>query len=256
MVTIATAGTARTQAFYVWIAATCVIVAFGSFAETYWLQLHAGTFIGSPLVHMHAALFSAWPLFFLLQTGLAASGRIERHQALGLLGIALATAMVFAGMAVAIDTMTRGLAAGYGDRSRAFIILPISAISVFAIFFAAAIANVRRPEWHKRFMIVATASLLQAPIARVFFVLATGGGPGLRPGLGAPPEVATAFPGGVIVSLLLVAGMLYDWRTRGRPHTAYIVGAVVLIGTAALRIPLSHTPAWYGFADFLANFTH
>jgi hypothetical protein len=205
---------------------------------------------------MHAALFSAWPLFFLLQTGLAASGRIERHQALGLLGIALATAMVFAGMAVAIDTMTRGLAAGYGDRSRAFIILPISAISVFAIFFAAAIANVRRPEWHNRFMIVATASLLQAPIARVFFVLATGGGPGLRPGLGAPPQVATAFSGGVIVSLLLVAGMFYDWRTRGRPHTAYIIGAAVLIGTAALRIPLSHTAAWYGFADFLANFTH
>jgi hypothetical protein len=256
MVTVTTAGAARAQPFYVWIAATSVVVAFGSFAETYWLQLHAGTFVGSPLVHMHAALFSAWPLFFLLQTTLVASGRIERHEALGLLGIALATAMVFAGMAVAIDTLMRGLTAGYGDRSRAFVILPVSAISVFAIFFAAAIANVRRSEWHKRFMVVATASLLQAPIARVFFVLATGGGPGLRPGLGAPPEVATAFSGGVIVSLLLVVGMLYDWRTRGRPHAAYLIGIAVLIGTAALRIPLSHTAAWYGFADFLANFTH
>jgi hypothetical protein len=36
---------------------------------------------------------------------------------------------------------------------------------------------------------LATISLLQAAMARVFFVLATGGGPGLRPGLGHPPLV-------------------------------------------------------------------
>ena len=92
--------------------------------------------------------------------------------------------MVAVGLAAAIRTLNAGLAAGYGDRSRAFLILPVSAISLFAFFVAAAIANIRRPEAHKRLMLLATISLLQAAMGRVFFVLVTGGGPGLRPGLG------------------------------------------------------------------------
>jgi hypothetical protein len=65
----------------------------------------------------------------------------------------------------------------------------VSAITLFAGFFAAAIANIQRPEAHKRLMLLATISLLQAAMGRVFFVLATGGGPGLRPGLGQPPPL-------------------------------------------------------------------
>jgi hypothetical protein len=254
MVAVA-AGASRAQFFYVWMAVIFVVIAFGSFLGTYWLQLPAGTFRGSPLVHLHAMLFSTWPLLFLSQTILAANGRIGRHQAFGLAGIALATAMVFVGVSAAVDTLHRGLAAGYGDRSRAFVILPISAISVFAVFFTAAIANVRRPEWHKRFMIVATASLLQAPLARVFFLIATGGGPGLRPGLGAPPDVAKGLSQGLIVSALVAIGMLYDWRTRGRPHPAYVIGIAALLGAAVLRAPFADTQIWRDFAGFLANFT-
>jgi hypothetical protein len=163
--------------FYVWMAAVCALVAFGGFAPTYWLQLPAGTFVGPPLLHIHGLLFSTWTLLLLSQTLLAANGRLDYHRAWGLLGISLATAMVVIGLAAAIGTLTAGLAAGYGDQSRAFAILPVSAIGLFAGFFVAAIANIRRPEVHKRLMLLATISLLQAAMARVFFVLITGGGP-------------------------------------------------------------------------------
>ena len=169
------------------MAAVCVLIAFGAFVPTYWLQLPAGTFVGSPLLHLHGALFFTWVLFLLSQTVLAANGQLDHHRALGLVGISLATAMVIIGMAVALNTLSTALAAGYGDFARSFFILPVSAIGLFAGFIVAAIANIRRPETHKRLMILATISLLQAAIARVFFVLATGGGPGLRPGLGHPP---------------------------------------------------------------------
>ncbi len=103
----------------------CALVAFVGFAPTYWLQLAPGTFVGSPLLHLHGLLFSAWPLFLLLQTTLAARGRITRHRAWGLLGISLATAMVFVGFAVANDVLATRLAAGFGDRARAFHIASI-----------------------------------------------------------------------------------------------------------------------------------
>ena len=177
----------KVRLFYVWMAAACAVIAFGGFAPTYWLQLPAGTFVGSPLVHIHGALFSSWTLLLLSQTLLVANGRLRNHRAWGLAGISLATAMVFMGLAAAIQTLTTGLRAGYGDHSRAFLILPVSGMLLFAGFFIAAITNIQRPETHKRLMLLATITLLQAAMARIFFVLITGGGPGLRPGLGPPP---------------------------------------------------------------------
>ena len=56
---------AAERRFYAWIAAASAAIALGAVAPTYWLQLPAGTFRGSVLMHIHALLFSAWPLLFL-----------------------------------------------------------------------------------------------------------------------------------------------------------------------------------------------
>lgn len=240
--------------FYVWMATACAVVAFGGFAPTYWLQVPVGTFIGTPLLHVHAALFSAWTLFLLSQTVLAARGQLARHRSWGLVGISLATAMAFFGVAAAIHSLNYGIANGHGDGARAFFIVPITAISLFAGFFAAAIYNISRPEFHKRLILLATISLLPAAMARVFFLVTTGGGPGLRPGLGIPLPVAFATAPGILVELLIVAGAVHDWRTRGRPHSVWYVGAAVITIVTVLRVPISATPAWLAIADAATRF--
>ena len=112
------------------------------FAPTYWLQLPAGTFVGSPLLHLHGLLFSAWTLYLLLQTILAARGRIGRHRAWGLLGISLATAMVLVGFAR--RESCPGDQAGRRLRrpARAFHIASTSMITLFGVFVFAAIVFV------------------------------------------------------------------------------------------------------------------
>jgi hypothetical protein len=243
------------RSFYVFVAATSVVVAFGGFAPTYWLQLAPGTFIGAPLVHLHAALFSAWPLYLLLQTTLAARGRINRHRAWGLLGVSLATAMVLVGFAVANDVLATRLAAGYGDAARAFHIASISLIVLFGGFVFAALLYVSRPEIHKRLMLLATASMLAPAIARVFFALKVGIGPGLRPGLGPPRTVEGILLPALIADALIAVAMLHDRRTRGRPHPAYLIGGAIMLAVQVLRLPLSTTPWWFAVADFLARFS-
>lgn len=240
--------------FYVWLALACAAVAFAAFAPTYWLQLPTRTFVGSPLLHLHGALFFAWTLLLVGQTWRASNGRLDAHRAWGLAGIALASAMMFTGLAATIGTLNTGLAAGYGDRSRAFAIIPVTAIALFAGFFTAAIANIARPEVHKRLMILATLSLLQAAMGRIAFVLVTGGGPGLRPGLGEPPPLAIGLLPSLVPELLIVAGIVYDWRTRGRPHPAWLIGATVITAVVVLRGIAATTPAWLATAQFLATF--
>jgi hypothetical protein len=237
------------------MSAVCVVVAFGAFAPTYWLQLPAGTFIGSPLLHLHGVLFSAWTLLLLWQSVLVARGRFDHHRAWGLVAISLATAMVIIGVAVAVDTLKYGVAHGYGDRARAFLVMPLSAITLFAGFFIGAIANVRRPEAHKRLILLSTIALLQAAMGRVFFVLMTGGGPGMRPGLGAPPPLSIGFYPSLSLEILIAAGIVYDWRTRGRPHRAWLYGAAIMALVIILRRPVANTSAWLAIADSLAHLT-
>jgi hypothetical protein len=241
--------------FYVFMATTSLVIAFVGFAPTYWLQLTPGTFIGTPLLHLHAALFSAWPLYLLLQTTLAARGRVARHRAWGLFGISLATAMVFVGFAVANHVLATRLAAGYGDAARAFHIASISMIMLFGGFVFVAILCVSRPEIHKRLMLLATASMLAPAIARVLFAVSAGIGPGLRPGLGPPRSVESVLMPALIADVLVAAGVIHDMRTRGRPHPAYLIGGAIVLAVQVLRIPLSTTPWWLAIADFLARFS-
>lgn len=240
--------------FHAWMAVAFVVIAFGGFAPTYWLQLPPGTFVGAPLVHLHGLLFSIWPIFLLSQAWLASQGKLRQHRSWGLAGIALASAMVVLGVAVSMGTLRFGLAHGYGDVSRAFFLVPMTALALFAGFVTAAIVLRADRGWHQRLMLLATISLLQAAVARIFFLLATGGGPGMRPGLGPPPPLLVTLVPGVLLELFIVAGMVHDWRRNGRPHPAWVLGAVVISAAMALRVPISHSQAWLGFADFMAGF--
>ena len=244
-----------TRWFYVWMAGACALIALGGFAPTYWLQLAPGTFIGSPLLHLHAALFSAWTVFFLLQTIFAAQGRIDRHRAWGLLGVSLATAMVFVGFAAADEVLAKRLAAGFGDEARAFHIASTSIITLFGAFVFAAIAYVRRPEVHKRLMLLATITVIAPAIARLFFAVNVGIAAGLRPGLGPPRTVESILIPAFVADLLILAGVIHDIRTRGRPHSAYFIGSLVIVAVQLLRVPVSTTQWWYAIADFLALFS-
>jgi len=117
---------------YVYLAYACAMIAFAGFTPTYWAPLATRSFTGAPILHLHGLLFSAWMVFFIVQTTLVATGRIERHRMLGLLGVSLATAMLFVGLAAALQSVRLGIALGLDAQNRAFSIVPISIVVFFA----------------------------------------------------------------------------------------------------------------------------
>lgn len=239
--------------FYVTMAAIFALIAFAGFAPSYWLRLPSGTFAGSPMLHLHGLLFSIWTLYFLSQAVLVANGRLRSHKSWGLAGISLATAMVFTGIAVAIAGLTRRIELGYGDEGRAFAVVPVTSALLFGGLIIFAMANLRRPEWHKRLMLVATAALLQPAIARFIF-MANGRSDAALRQAGPPPAVEfTMIPGAIADTLILVA-LLYDWKARGRPHPAYLwgFGAVLLVHLS--RPFISRTETWLAFTEVLVRF--
>jgi hypothetical protein len=234
-----------TERFYVRMAATFVAVAVIGFAPTYWVPMARGTLSVPPIVHIHGLLFFGWTLLFWAQTSLAAGGRLPRHRELGVVGVSVATAMCFVGVAVTISSLERGSAAGFGPAARAFSVVSVTAILLFAVLVAIALVNVTKPDVHKRLMLIATASLLQAGIGRWFALFLRP--PGVNP---PPPVVATVMPG-LLADLLFVLGMIHDRRTRGRVHPVYWIAGGAVVAVQVLRVPLSTTSAWTRVTDWL-----
>lgn len=247
MTTLATApmraGTrSGTPNFYFYMALSCAAVAFLGFAPTFWLPLATHSFTANPVVYLHGAVFFSWTLFFCFQTWLAASGRVIRHRAVGMIGVSFATAMTIFGTLAAINAMKMAALGGMTDEGVAFAIVPLGGIAFFAVVFALAVINARNAEAHKRLMLLAGISILDAAVARWFLTFLAPPGP---PG---PPPVALTIAPALVAYLLLVVAIVYDWRTRGRPHAVYIYGGIVLVALKLLNLPISMSSGWHHFA--------
>jgi hypothetical protein len=231
--------------FYFGFSIACALVALLSFLPTYWLPLASGSLRLAPAVHLHAGLQFGWMLLFVVQAGLAGSGRLAVHRALGLGGITLAAAMLIFGVIAALHSYHLQAAAGHAAQARAFLIAPITNILFFAVVVGLAAGHFRHPETHKRLMVLATVAVLVPAVARVFLIAITGG-----TAIVPPPIHVTLVPS-LVTDLLLVVAMVHDRRRHGRVHAAYWIGGGLLVALQVLRIPFAETSVWQSIADGL-----
>jgi hypothetical protein len=85
---------------------------------------------------------------------------------------------------------------------------------------------------HKRLMLLATISILDAAVARLPFEY-------LR---------ASSWNYLPTTDVFLAAAILYDVVSRRTVHQAYIWGGLLLVIEQALRIPIGDTAAWQAIA--------
>jgi vacuolar-type H+-ATPase subunit I/STV1 len=238
---------AEPRRFYAGFALACAFIAVAGFVPTFWAPLAAGRLELAPITALHAALFYGWIVLFVAQTSLAATGRYGHHRALGVVGVLLAAAMLVVGWMVAIHSYHVHSAAGHAARAGPFLIAPLTNMLFFAGTVAIAAANVRRPDVHKRLMVLATAVVVTPAIARAIQVMVAG-----VDAVGAPP-IERTIVAAIAVDLLILVAIAYDWRTRGRPHPVYVFGLGLWVALQVGRIPLAHTPAWHATVAWLTG---
>jgi hypothetical protein len=187
-------------------------------------------------------LMFAWTCFFFVQTALVATGRTMNHRSWGLAGISLFSILAFSILVGEEAVLKRDEGLGFGDAARRFAAVTLCAWPYLVTVFTLAIVNTRRPELHKRLMILVMTAMMTPAIARVFITLFAAGAP---PG---PPPAFVSLPPALVADLLLVAAMVHDWRTRGKPHSAYVVGGAVLLAQQVLTVPFAATQTWMGIA--------
>jgi hypothetical protein len=223
--------------FYPAMAIFAAAVIFLGFARSYYLKEIFGTPPLPLLVHLHGALMTAWMGLFIVQTTLVEKGRSDIHRRLGVAGGILAAAIVVVGPIVAVNGVRAGHHALPGVNPLAFMAVPFGDIAVFATLVGAALYYRRRPEFHKRLMLVALITILPPGVARWPITFLPKG-----------PLLFFGFP-----DLVLVACIVYDYARTRRLNPAFLLGGLLLIASHPLRLMVSGTAAWMSFAHWITG---
>lgn len=212
--------------FFPGLALAISLTAFAGFALTYLGPLATGTYAKvSWAVHAHGIVYLAWCAFLPVQATLARRAFVA-HRAMGLASVLLVAAMAFTGFLV-IGVKVQAALAGEGPAFWKAFSVPIAAgLVLFLGFYAAALLNRGRPEWHKRLMITAAATVIAAGVWRLWVAVV-----GFED-WAMPAALATT-------KLFIVAGVVHDFTTRRRVHPAWWVGLGVTVAVegAALLVP-------------------
>ena len=210
-------------------------VLFG-FARTYFLAGMVSAPLPNKLIHIHGAAFTLWMIFLVVQEAFIASRKIKWHKQLGLFGFGLASAMVILGVLAANDALRRG-ASPHGIDPNTFYIVPLSAITMFAIMVYFAYKARYKPAEHKRLILIATINIAGAGIGR-WPVAALQHTPILQ------NLVTLSF-------LLLIVG--YDLVSQHKVLKSTLWASLGLLVVQLVRVPIGLTPMWHHFTSFMGG---
>ena len=160
-----------------------------------------------PHVMIHGLVFTTWIVIFVAQTQLIAAGRRDMHMKLGM------ASFLFA-----------------------LILVPLSAISPFAVMLWLGWRHRREAQWHKRSMLVVALILMEPAIGR--FPIG-------------PPLLAVHAVGALLSLALFVPLLLWDRKTIGHLHPATSLGLSMTALAIAVRLTFLATGAWAPIARML-----
>lgn len=157
--------------FYAGLALLLIALALAGFWPQYYSSVMRGVVPEASrhlLIHLHSTLFLAWLLLFLLQAALVWRGRLALHRRLGPwfvgYGFAIAAVGTVAGFALAARF---GRRLGDMEQAASFVFFPTLDMLFLAAFLAAAWVWRRRPERHRRAILIATFSVAVVGIGRL-----------------------------------------------------------------------------------------
>lgn len=225
------------RVFFAGMALLLCTVVFIGFFRTFFGVGFVEAPLPSPVLLVHGIVFTAWMLLFLMQAALVSAHRVAWHRTLGIAAFCLPPLMIVLGVIAAIDALGRKVTIGPLDPATS-LALPLVNITAFAIVISAAWRERRRPDAHKRLVVLATISLSTAALGRF---------PWAQMGI---PAAAGPVIGLAALILLVVA---YDVLSLRRVHRSTMWAAPVVFVAGAFAVPFGMTSAWHGFAELLTR---
>ena len=232
--------TLRTQPrsrFLLHLSLAFLAIALAGFSTTLFIPLARGSFTAPFPVQIHGVLMFCWLLLLIGQTALVSSGKTGVHRRLGWLGAALAVAIVPSGVASGVYATRRDLAATEATWPYGGFVNIVIEMAVFGILVAAAIAQRRQPERHKRLLVLATISALGPAWFR------------FRHFMPFVPNPIVTFS--LVADSVLLVLIAREWLKERRVHPVFAWAGGAMVAVHLLELAAAESPLWTGIGRWL-----
>jgi hypothetical protein len=179
------------------------------------------------ILYLHAVVFTGWLLFYIFQSALVRTHNVRLHRKTGWFGAALGVAIPLVGVSTAIAMARFHTRQGAAD-VEGFLIVPLFDLMAFSIPFALAIYWRKKPEFHRRLILIASCALTAAGLGRFPTYLL--------------PE--PFFYAGVDALILL--GVARDLIVNRRIHAVYLYALpAFVLGHVIVTYTFTHNSPWW-----------
>jgi hypothetical protein len=219
------------QYFYFLMSLLVALVVVYGFSHTVGQNLVHPSSPRPTILYLHAVLFTSWIVFFIAQSTLIRTRNVKVHRRIGWFGLALGVAIPIVGITTAIVMARFRIKEGIQTDAAQFMIVPFFDMLAFSVAFGLAFYWRKKPEFHRRLILIAACGLSAAAFSRF------------------PSSVAPNwFYAGVDVLILL--GVTRDLLVTKRIHPVYLYGLPLLMlgQTATMYTFLSNSPVWLRIA--------
>ncbi len=180
------------------------------------------------ILWVHGAVFSGWVAFFIFQSALVRTHHVKLHRLTGWFGAALGVLIPVLGIATFIVMARFRIAHFHQYGIKPFFGSAVLDMISFALPFWLAIYWRKKPEFHRRLVLIATCALTGAAFVRFPMM---------------PQPHAWAYAG---VDALILLGVVRDLMVNRRIHVVYRYALPVLIACQIFAVHLAfHPPAWW-----------
>lgn len=241
----AVAAVADDRRFFAGMALVALVVALAGFGNSYyfWPLTRATHHAGGqpvaatlpPVVHLHAMAFTLWIVLFVVQAVLVRRGDVRAHRRLGRLLAWLLPVLLITGALTAITGARSGWRPGGAYRDAlAFMVVGFVDLLVFGGVTLMALVLRRRPDLHKRLMLLGTLGGLMWPaITRL-------------------PFIAGRFlPMFAVMALLVLAPAIRDFTLRARARWVSLAVGTGVLALFPVRLAIGNSEWWRAFAAWL-----
>jgi hypothetical protein len=219
--------------FYRWCAVAALAVAASGFFLTYLRPMAAGTFEGPKLAHVHGALLTLWLLLVIAQTFLVRR-RLHVHRKLGWAALVLAPTIALSTVLIGAEAARRDVGAS-GASGADQIVGAVTTPLGFLLLVGGALLARKKPQWHKRLVLLATVAILWPAWFRWRHFLPEFPRPDIWLGV-------------VLTDLPFAIAAARDRVRFGAVHPAYLIAGSLLVAEQIAEVLMFGAPIWHRVA--------
>lgn len=218
------------QYFYFCMSLLVAAVAVYGFSHTVDQGLIHATPPRPWILWLHGAVFTGWLGFFIFQSALVRVHKVKLHRLTGWFGAVLGVLIPVLGIATAIVMSNFRIAHFHDLGIRPFFIISALDMISFGIPFWLAIYWRRKPEFHRRLVLIATCALTNAAFGRFPMM----------------PHNFSFELSFAAVDALILLGVARDWIVNRRIHIVYRYALPIFIACQIFAVQLAfHPTAWW-----------